>query len=78
MDVIERHVRRLPSLDERWSPRPHAREDLATALLAGDVAGTATHPLDNVRANALLPLKYEQLRQSRTLSIFSFTSSTPI
>ena len=54
MDVIARHVARLPSLDERWVPRPHDRDELAAALLAGDEAGTATHPLDNVRANALM------------------------
>jgi len=54
MDVIERHVARLPRLDERWTPRTHDRDDLAAALLAGGVAGTATHPLDNVRANALM------------------------
>ncbi|MEO8475574.1 MAG: phosphatase [Actinomycetota bacterium] len=35
-------------------PRPHARDLLERALLAGDVAGTATHPLDNVRGNALM------------------------
>lgn len=54
MDVIGRHVRRLPALDARWAPRPSSREELETALLAGDVAGTATHPLDNVRENALM------------------------
>jgi hypothetical protein len=54
MDVIGRHVARLPSLDERWRPRAHGRDELAAACLAGDVAGTATHPLDNVRANALM------------------------
>ncbi|MDH4111931.1 MAG: phosphatase [Actinomycetota bacterium] len=54
MDVIERHVRGLPPLDERWSPRAHDRGQLAAALRAGRVAGTATHPLDNVRANALM------------------------
>ncbi len=54
MDVIERHVRRLPPLDDRWTPRRHEREELARALLEGEVAGTATHPLDNVRANALM------------------------
>lgn len=51
MDVIEAHARRLPDLDERWSPRRHPREELARALLAGRVAGLATHPLDNVRGN---------------------------
>jgi hypothetical protein len=54
MDIIGRHVARLPSPDERWTPRAHGRDELAAALLDGDVAGTATHPLDNVRANALM------------------------
>ena len=54
MDVIERHVRRLPPLDDRWTPRRQERAALADALLEGEVAGTATHPLDNVRANALM------------------------
>ena len=54
MDVIRRHVRRLPALDGRWTPRPCSRDELEAALLAGDVAGTATHPLDNVRDNALM------------------------
>ena len=57
MDVIEAHARRLPPLDERWSPRPHEAGELATALLMGGVAGTATHPLDNVRGNALMLLE---------------------
>lgn len=51
-DVIEAHVRRLPPLDERWSPRPASREELERALLSGMVAGWASHPLDNVRGNA--------------------------
>jgi hypothetical protein len=54
MDVIERHVRRLPPLDERWTPRPFPPDALADALIEGEVAGTATHPLDNVRSNALM------------------------
>jgi hypothetical protein len=54
MDVTEAHARRLPPLDDRWVPRPHERADLERALLAGDVAGTATHPLDNVRGNILM------------------------
>jgi histidinol phosphate phosphatase hisN-like protein len=54
MDVIERHVRRLPPLDDRWTPRKQARAELVDALVEGEVAGTATHPLDNVRANALM------------------------
>jgi Phosphatase len=54
MDVIDAHIRRLPPLDERWTPRPHDRTELETALLEGEVAGVATHPLDNVRANILM------------------------
>src|SRR5262245_50788804 len=53
-DVIAAHAARLPALDERWTPRPLGREELARGLMAGGVAGTATHPLDNVRGNALL------------------------
>jgi hypothetical protein len=54
MDAITRHVERMPPLDDRWAPRPCSRRELEDALLAGAVAGTATHPLDNVRANALM------------------------
>jgi hypothetical protein len=53
-DVIAAHAARLPALDERWTPRHVDRDELARGLLAGGVAGTATHPLDNVRGNALL------------------------
>jgi len=56
-DVIEAHVRRLPTLDRAsWAPRPVRRNELERALLAGLVAGWATHPLDNVRGNAQLLL----------------------
>jgi Phosphatase len=41
-------------LDGRWQPRRFDRRELAGALLEGGVAGTATHPLDNVRGNILL------------------------
>lgn len=54
MDVIEAHAARLPRLDERWDPRPHTREELERGLLLGGVAGTASHPLDNVRGNILM------------------------
>lgn len=54
MDVIEAHVSRLPPLDERWEPAIYARDALAQALVVGGVAGTATHPLDNVRGNILM------------------------
>jgi hypothetical protein len=57
MDVIEAHVRRLPPLDDRWTPRPYAADALAEGLLEGGVAGRATHPLDNVRGNALMLLE---------------------
>jgi hypothetical protein len=55
-DVIEAHVRRLPRVDEGWIPRPVPRAELERALLAGTVAGFASHPLDNVRGNALMLL----------------------
>jgi hypothetical protein len=57
MDVIEAHARRLPALDDRWVPRPYRHEELAGALLAGRVAGVATHPLDNVMGNARMLLE---------------------
>lgn len=53
MDVIGTHVRRLPPLDGRWEPRRHTLEELERGLLAATVAGRASHPLDNVRGNAL-------------------------
>jgi hypothetical protein len=58
-DVIEAHVRRLPAIDARWTPRPVSREELERALLAGGVAGRATHPLDNVRGNAQMLLDHD-------------------
>jgi hypothetical protein len=51
MDVIGAHAERLPALDERWEPRPHPREDLERALVAGGVAGPAGHPHHNVFGN---------------------------
>jgi hypothetical protein len=54
MDVIEAHVRRLPRVDERWTPRSCSRDELEASLLIGGVAGTAAHPLDNVRGNILM------------------------
>jgi hypothetical protein len=51
-DVIEAHVSRLPPFaEDDWIPRVVDRTDLERALLAGGVAGTATHPIDNVRGN---------------------------
>ena len=63
MDVIEAHARRLPALDDRWLPRPYSRQELASALEAGRVAGVATHPLDNVRGNARMLLKGDPDKQ---------------
>jgi hypothetical protein len=63
MDVIEAHARRLPPVDERFTPRPYPREELARALEAGRVAGVATHPLDNVRGNARLLLEGDPDKQ---------------
>jgi hypothetical protein len=58
-DVIEAHVRRLPPIDERWTPRPTSREELEQGLREGGVAGRATHPLDNVRGNAQMLLDHD-------------------
>jgi hypothetical protein len=57
MDVIEAHARRLPPVDDRWSPRPHTAAELSAGLLQGKVAGRAAHPLDNVRGNIELLLQ---------------------
>jgi hypothetical protein len=57
MDVIEAHARRLPPVDDRWSPRPHTSDELSAGLLQGKVAGRAAHPLDNVRGNIELLLQ---------------------
>lgn len=54
MDVIGAYVRRLPALDDRWTPRTCSRAELEDGLRAGGVAGEATHPLDNVRGNILM------------------------
>jgi Phosphatase len=63
MDVIEAHARRLPPVDERFTPRPYPREELLRALEAGRVAGVATHPLDNVRGNARMLLEGDPDKQ---------------
>jgi Phosphatase len=55
-DVIRSHVRRLPPIDDRWTPRAIGRAELERGLLTGTIAGWATHPLDNVRGNALMLL----------------------
>jgi hypothetical protein len=56
MDVIGAHARRLPALDDRWTPRPHSREELERGLLEGAVAGVVSHPLDNVHEKVRLLL----------------------
>lgn len=55
MDVIGSHAAQLPSIDDRWSPRAHEREELIRGLLEGRVAGPqVSHPLDNVLRNIRL------------------------
>jgi hypothetical protein len=55
MDVIGSHAARLPALDDRWTPRAYARDELVEGLLLGAVAGPeVTHPLDNVLRNIRL------------------------
>jgi hypothetical protein len=63
MDVIEAHARRLPRVDDRFTPRPYPREELVRALEDGGVAGVATHPLDNVVGNARLLLEDDPDKQ---------------
>jgi hypothetical protein len=63
MDVIEAHARRLPIVDDRFTPRTYSRQELARALEAGGAAGVATHPLDNVRGNARLLLEGDPDKQ---------------
>ncbi|TMK37822.1 MAG: hypothetical protein E6G58_00620 [Actinobacteria bacterium] len=59
-DVIEAHVSRLPPLtDDDWVPRVVDRADLERALLAGGIAGTATHPVENVRGNIQMLLEHD-------------------
>jgi Phosphatase len=53
-DVIAAHARRLPALDRRWHRRAVEEVELLDGLLEGGVAGVATHPLDNVRGNAMM------------------------
>jgi hypothetical protein len=55
MDVIRAHAARLPELDDRWTPRPHDRDELLLGLLEGRVAfEEVSHPLDNVLRNIRL------------------------
>jgi hypothetical protein len=59
VDVIEAHANRLPVLDERWSPRPYAREELERGLMEGGVAGPAGHPHDNVFGNIRMLVEHD-------------------
>lgn len=63
MDVIGAHVRRLPPLDKRWNPRPCTDDELVQGLLDGQVAGWATHPLDNIRGNILMLIEQDPDKQ---------------
>ncbi|MEX0755134.1 MAG: phosphatase [Actinomycetota bacterium] len=51
MDIVEEHARGLPSIDDRWNPRPYPRAELAAGLVDGRVVGPVSHPLDNVLGN---------------------------
>ena len=63
MDVIEAHARRLPAADDRWRLRPYERDVLLRGLVEGRVAGTATHPLDNVRGNIAMLMEGDPDKQ---------------
>jgi Phosphatase len=63
MDVIGAHLRRLPPLDDRWTPRPCTHTELIEGLVEGQVAGWATHPLDNVRGNILMLIEGDPDKQ---------------
>jgi hypothetical protein len=63
MDVIGAYARRLPPLDDRWTARRFERGDLISGLLDGQVAGVATHPLDNVRGNILMLIEGDPDKQ---------------
>ena len=57
VDGRYRNARRPPpgGLDDRWTPRMYAREELVEGLLARAVAGLeVSHPLDNVLRNIRL------------------------
>ena len=48
MATSEPNLARLPKADHRWEPRPHPREELLEAILAGGMSGVVSHPLDYV------------------------------
>jgi Phosphatase len=49
------HAARLPTLDDRWDPKPTPRAELVGGLLEGSVAGLeVSHPFDNVVRNVRL------------------------
>ena len=49
MDVIESHAAQLPEIDDRWTGRVQAHDELIRGLLEGRIAGPSlSHPLDNV------------------------------
>jgi len=55
MDVIESHAAQLPAIDERWTGRVQAHDELIHGLLEGRIAGPSlSHPLDNVLRNIRL------------------------
>jgi hypothetical protein len=55
MDVIESHAAQLPAIDDRWTGRVQAHDELIRGLLEGRIAGPSlSHPLDNVLRNIRL------------------------
>lgn len=55
MDVIGSHAAQLPDLDDRWTPRPYGRSELAHALWRSGIAGPqVSHDLENVLRNIRL------------------------
>jgi hypothetical protein len=50
-------------LDVRWTKGPRERDELIRGLVDGQVAGLATHPLDNVRGNILMLIEGDPDKQ---------------
>jgi hypothetical protein len=64
MDVIESHAAQLPAIDDRWTGRVQAHDELIRGLLEGRIAGPSlSHPLDNVLRNIRLLCEGEPDKQ---------------
>jgi hypothetical protein len=76
MDVIGSHAARLPALDERWTPRPFDRDELALGLLEGRVAfEEVSHPYDNVLNNIRMLVELDPDKQFGMTGLQTFTES---